>query len=98
MFDWDLTDCDQGHFDTKMMALLWFTEGVSPTIRRRVQYLQHNLSNQPLPFKGANARASLELDPVERPWNKAQAVFIGVMREYAQLTRETFGKRPVFAV
>ena len=27
VFDWDLTDRDQGHFDTKMMSLLWFKEG-----------------------------------------------------------------------
>ena len=30
VFDWDLTDLDQGHFDTKMMALLWFKEGSLP--------------------------------------------------------------------
>ena len=42
-------------------------------VRRRVQNdLQQDLTNQPLPFKGANVRATLELDPVKRPWNKAK--------------------------
>ena len=77
VFDWHLTNRDQGNFDTKMMGVLF-----APTVRKRVQLdLQQNLIDQPLPFKGA----TLELDPVKSPWNKAQALFIRVMREYAQL-------------
>ena len=30
VLDWDLTDRDQGNFDTKMMVFLWFKEGVTP--------------------------------------------------------------------
>ena len=58
---------------------------------RRVQLdLQQGLTNLPLPFKGANVRATPELDPVNI---KAQAIFIGVMREYAKLPREIFDIR-----
>ena len=60
-------------------------------VRKRVQLdLQQYLTIQPLEFKNANVRNTLELDPVKRPWNKAQAIFIGVMREYAKLPRESF--------
>ena len=38
-------------------------------------------------------RATLELDPVKRPWDKAQAIFIGVMREFAQLPQDSFDIR-----
>ena len=94
VFDWDLTDRDQGNFDTEMMVFLWFKEGVTPVVRKRVQLdLQLDLTNHPLPFKGASVRATLQFGPVKRPWNKAQAIFIGVMREYAQLPRETFDNR-----
>ena len=30
VFDWDLTDRDQGHFDAKIITLLWFKEGSLP--------------------------------------------------------------------
>ena len=63
-------------------------------VRKRVQLDLHQvLINQPLPFKGANVRATLELDPIKKPWNKAQAIFIGVVREYSELPRETFDNR-----
>ena len=77
MFDWDMTDRDQGIFDIKMMMVfLWFKEVVTPMVRKKVlNDIQHGLTIQPLPFKGANVRATLELDPVKRPWNKAQANF-----------------------
>ena len=55
--------------------------------------IQQGLTNQPLPFEGVNVRATLELDPVKRPWNKARAIFVGVMKEYAKLPRETFDIR-----
>ena len=91
VFDWDLTDRDQGTFDTKMMVFLWFKEGVTPMMGKKVlNDVQQGLTNQPLPIKGVNVRATIELDPVTRPWNKAQAISIGVMKEYANLPREAF--------
>ena len=92
VFDWDLTDRDQGNLDTKMMAFMWFKE-VTPMVRKRVQLdLQQYLTIQPLPFKGG-MRATLGRNPVKRPWNKAQAIFIGVMREYATLPRDSLDIR-----
>ena len=35
MFDSELTDCDQGMFDTKMIVFLWFKEGSLPSCERR---------------------------------------------------------------
>ena len=35
VFDWDLTDRDQGYFDTKMMVFLWFKESVTPMVRKK---------------------------------------------------------------
>ena len=76
MFDWDLTDRDQGIFDTKMTVFLWFTEGVTPMVRKQVlNDIQQGLTIQPHEFKNVHVRATLELDPVKRPWKKAQAVF-----------------------
>ena len=93
-FDWDLTDSDQGNFDTKMMAFLWFKDGVTPQVRKRAQLdLQQSLADKPIPVKGADVRATLELDPEKRPWKKAQAIFIGAMREHAGLPRATFDIR-----
>ena len=89
VFDWDLTDRDQGNFGLSVVQRRGHSH-----LRKRVQLdLQQVLTNQPLPFKGANVRATLELDPVKRPWNKAQAIFIGVMRECTKLPRETFDIR-----
>ena len=91
MFDWDLTDRDQGIFDTKMMVFLWFKREVTSMVRKRVQNdLQQDLTNPPLTYKGANVRATLELDPVKRPWKKVQAKFTGLKRECAKLSRESF--------
>ena len=54
VFDWDLTDRDQGNFDTKMMAFVWFKEEVTPKGRKRVHLdLQQYLTAQPLEFKSA---------------------------------------------
>ena len=81
MFDLDMTDRDQGIFDTKMMVFLWFKEEVTPMVHEKVlNEIQHCLT-------------TLELDPVKRPWNKAQAVFLGVMWDYAKLPRDTFDIR-----
>ena len=35
-------------------------------------------------------RATLEVDPEKRPWNKGHAVYIAVMKEHANLPREAF--------
>ena len=35
VFDWDLTDRDQGTFDTKMMVFLWFKEVVTPMMGKK---------------------------------------------------------------
>ena len=43
----------------------------------------------------SECESHLELDPVRRPWNKAQAIFLGVMRDHAKLPRETFDIRSV---
>ena len=93
MLDWELTDSDQGIFDTKMMMFLWFQEGVTPVMRMVLNDIQRGLTGDPLPFEGVNVRATLELDPVKRPWNKTQAIFIGVMKEYANLPLEAFDVR-----
>ena len=81
VFDWELTDSDQGIFDTKMMVFLWFKEG------GHSHDAQERAECNPLSFKGVNIRATLELDPIKRPWNKAQAIFIGVMKEHANVSR-----------
>ena len=74
----------QGIFDTKMMVFLWFKEEVIPVIRKKVlNDIQQGLNSDP--FKGVNVRDTLDLDPAKRPCNKAQAIFIGVMKEYANL-------------
>ena len=45
MFDWDLTDRDQGNIDTKMMVFLWFKDGVTRMVRKKVQLdLQQSLA------------------------------------------------------
>ena len=37
-----------------------------------------------------NVRASLLLDAVKRPWNRAQAIFVGVVKEHANVPMEAF--------
>ena len=91
MFNWELTDSDQGIFDTKMMVFLWFKEEVTPVMRQKVlNDTQQGFTSDLLPFKGVYVRATPELDQVKRPWNKAQAIFIGVMKEHANVAREAF--------
>ena len=88
LFDWERTDSDQGIFDTKMIVFLWFKEGVTPIIRKKVlNDIQHGLASDPLSFKGVNVRATLELDPLKRPWNEA------LMKEHANVSREAFDIR-----
>ena len=65
--------------------------GVTPVMRKRfLNDMQQGLTSDPLPFKGVNVRADLELDRVKRPWNKAQAIFTGVIKEHANVSREAF--------
>ena len=91
MFDWQLTDSDQGMFDTKMMVFLCLAEGVIPMIRMKVlNNIQQGLTSDLVFFINVNVRAALELDPIKRPWNKAQAIFIGEMTEYANQSRDAF--------
>ena len=76
------------------MVFLWFKEGVTPMVRKEVlNDIQQGLTIQPLEFKGAFVRATLDLNPVKRPWTKAQPIFLGVMRDHAKLPRETFDIR-----
>ena len=35
-FGWELIDRDQGNFNIKMMIFLWFNEGFTPLVRKRV--------------------------------------------------------------
>ena len=69
------------------------TSGYVRLVGQELADLQQILTDQPLSVEGAHLRATLELDPVERSWNKAQAIFVGVMRECARLPRETFDIR-----
>ena len=63
-------------------------------IRKKVlNDIQHGLTSNPLSFKGVNIRATLELYPIKRLWNKAQAIFFGVMKEHANVSREAFDIR-----
>ena len=90
-FDWERTDKDQGNFDIKMMTFLWFDQKVAPYQRKRVQLISNKqLASVPIRIKEADVRATLELDPEERPWNKAQAIFVCKMREHANHPRDTF--------
>ena len=66
------------------MAFLWFSD-VTPHERKRVQlYVQQKL----VQTRRGSVRATLEIAPNKRPWNKAQSVFLCAMRETAGL-RET---------
>ena len=88
-FDWDLTDQDQGNFEIEIMVFLWFTEDGSPTEAEIQQWWNTN----PVKACGHNVRATLESEPVNRPWNKTQAVFLGTIREFAHLERNVFDIR-----
>ena len=72
LFDWDLTDGDQGILDTEIMVFVGFT----PMLRKKVlNDIQHSLTSIPFSFEGVNIRATLELDPIKRSWVKAQNIF-----------------------
>ena len=83
-----------GIFDTKMMVFLWFKEDVTPVMRKEEGSEWHPA--RPYQWSGPihrSVRATLELDPLKGPWNKAQAIFFGVMTQYANLPREAFDIR-----
>ena len=58
------------------MGLMWFKQGVTPMTRKCVQLdFQQYMTNQLLPFKGANVRTTLELDPVEKTLEQGTSHF-----------------------
>ena len=64
---------------------------VFDSVRKRVQLdLQQYLTIQPLEFKNADVRATLELDLVKRPWNKAKTIFTGVNERMCQTASGLF--------
>ena len=73
VFDWDSI---KEILTQRWWLFVWFKEEVTPMVRKRVQLdLQQYLTVQPLEFNNAYVRATLELDPVKRPWNEAPAHF-----------------------
>ena len=90
MFDWELTTRDIWHQD----------DGVLVVQRGRHSRDAEEGSEwhpaRPYQWSGPihrSVRATLELDPLKGPWNKAQAIFFGVMTQYANLPREAFDIR-----
>ena len=88
-FKWDLTARDQGHFDIKMMTLLWFNDGVTPQDRDRFQLDPSTDTGAAACYNQRRARTA----PDKRPWNKAQAIFLCTMRDIAGLTKEQVDMR-----
>ena len=93
-FDWELTDKDQGNFDLKMMVFPWFKNEVTPKDRKMAQLdVSHSLQRTPIVIGGEKIRATLEIDPAKRPWNKDSAIFFTIMKEHAKLDRDMFAVR-----
>ena len=59
LFNWKLSDRDQGNFEITVMAFLWFNENVTPHKR--------SPGRAPFRFKGECVRATLETAPDKRP-------------------------------
>ena len=79
-FDWEMTDKDQGYFDLKMIVFLWFKDGVTLRDRRMAQMdIYQALQSTPVDVRGVKVRATLEIDPSKRPWQKASAIFFTAM-------------------
>ena len=75
-----MTDKDQGYFDLKMMVFLWFKDGVTLRDRRMAQMdIYQGLQSTPVDVRGVKVRATLEIDPSMRPWQKASAIFFTAM-------------------
>ena len=65
-----------------MRTSLWFRYDVSCLDWKRLQLdIQEELTNKTIQARNWNVRATLETSPDKRPWNKAQAIFLGAMRE-----------------
>ena len=47
--------------------------------------ISQSLQRTPIEIGGENIRATLEVDPVKRPWNKASAIFFTIMKEHDKL-------------
>ena len=74
---WDMIDRDQGNFDFKMMVFLWFSDGVILREHKRVQTdIQQSVNARPVTTRDCNVRATIEIELVWRPWDKAQAIFL----------------------
>ena len=85
-FDWEMIAKGQGFFELKMAVFLWFKEGVTLRDRRLAQMdIGQALLTSPVEVRGVNIRATLEVDPIKRPWQKATAIFFATMKEYANL-------------
>ena len=79
-----------------MMAFLWFKHDLSHWERKRSQLdIQQVLNVRPVRARGWHVRATLEISPGERPWNKAQAVSLEPIRNFAKLGRDVFDIRLV---
>ena len=55
--------------------------------------ISQSLQSTPIVIGGEKIRATLEIDPVERPWNNASAIFFTIMKEHAKLDRDMFTVR-----
>ena len=89
-FTWELTDRDQGNFEFKMMAFLWFNEDVTPQTCAPGYLPPIKRVQTPIGVRGDIVRATHEIALDKRPWNKTQVVFLCALRESAGLPRETF--------
>ena len=90
-FDWEMIAKGQGFFELKMAVFLWFKEGVTLRDRRLAQMdIGQALLTSPVEVRGVKIRATLEVDPIKRPWQKATAIFFATMKGYANLGAETF--------
>ena len=91
-FNWELTDRDQGHFEFKMMAFLWFSESVTPQ-ERKTCAAGHPTKTGPDSSK--NPRRKCESDTWKLPQTRdhgtrRRRLSLCAMRETTGLPKETF--------
>ena len=55
--------------------------------------ISQSLERTPIEIGGEKICATLEIDLVKRPCNKASAIFFTIMQEHAKLDRDTFAVR-----
>ena len=55
--------------------------------------ISQSLQRTPIEIGGEKIRATLEIDLVKRPWNKASAIFFTIMKEHAKLDGDMFAVR-----